>query len=149
MDRERESTNRSVEPQPAFFEVGELVGRVHDDFFAAEILVEDVDELSASRFHSPPDLARELALRSELLMMEELAPNLFETEHARVVDFGHTFSPAIESASIGVDQWIGSTFDPASPVSSATLTPMFVLLTLIGLGVLGVFLRAANDGPAR
>jgi len=29
-------------------------------------------------------------------MLTELAPNLFETELARVVDFGHTFSPALE-----------------------------------------------------
>jgi len=32
-------------------------------------------------------------------MMEELAPNLFETDFARLADFGHTFSPAIETAS--------------------------------------------------
>jgi 3-dehydroquinate synthase len=32
-------------------------------------------------------------------MMEELAPNLFESNLARLVDFGHTFSPKIETAS--------------------------------------------------
>ena len=32
-------------------------------------------------------------------MMEELAPNLFEADLARLADFGHTFSPAIETAS--------------------------------------------------
>lgn len=30
-------------------------------------------------------------------MLEELAPNLFEAELARAVDFGHTFSPGLES----------------------------------------------------
>ncbi|MET7762987.1 sedoheptulose 7-phosphate cyclase [Streptomyces sp. NPDC005393] len=33
------------------------------------------------------------------LMMEELCPNLREHELARLVDFGHTFSPVIETAS--------------------------------------------------
>jgi 2-epi-5-epi-valiolone synthase len=56
-------------------------------------------ELLASRFSNPPSLAREVLLRSELLMMEELAPNLFEETFSRLVDFGHTFSPTIETAS--------------------------------------------------
>jgi 2-epi-5-epi-valiolone synthase len=42
--------------------------------------------------------ARELFLTAELLMLDELAPNLFETQLARLVDFGHTFSPAFEAA---------------------------------------------------
>jgi 3-dehydroquinate synthetase len=38
-------------------------------------------------------------LRSELLMMQQLQPNLYEACHARLVDFGHTFSPRLESES--------------------------------------------------
>jgi 3-dehydroquinate synthase len=42
--------------------------------------------------------AREVMLRAEQLMMQELQPNLFEQTTRRLVDFGHTFSPLIESA---------------------------------------------------
>lgn len=51
---------------------------------------------------------------------------------------------AIETASIGVDQWIGHAADPASPVASAALTPVFALMTALGLGVLGLFLRSGT-----
>jgi hypothetical protein len=53
---------------------------------------------------------------------------------------------AVETASIGVDQWFGHAADPSSLVSSAELTPVFAVLTLIGLGILGIFLR---PGPVR
>lgn len=48
---------------------------------------------------------------------------------------------AIETASIGVDQWIGHMADPASPVVSAALTPVFGALTALGVAVLALFLR--------
>jgi hypothetical protein len=48
---------------------------------------------------------------------------------------------AIETASIGVDQWFGHAADPASPVASAAMTPVFAVLTAIGLAVLALFLR--------
>ena len=47
----------------------------------------------------------------------------------------------IETASIGVDQWLGAAADPASPAVSAALTPVFAVLILIGVAVLGLFLR--------
>jgi hypothetical protein len=47
----------------------------------------------------------------------------------------------IETASIGVDQWFGHAADPASPIASAALTPVFAVMTLLGLGVLALFLR--------
>ena len=53
---------------------------------------------------------------------------------------------AIETTSIGVDQWMGHAADPASSVASDALTPVFGVLTLVGLGALGLFLRPA---PAR
>ena len=52
---------------------------------------------------------------------------------------------AIETASIGVDQWVGHAADPSSPAASAALTPVFAVLTVIGVGVLALFLRR---GPA-
>jgi 2-epi-5-epi-valiolone synthase len=57
------------------------------------------EQLLASCFQLPESAAHEIALRAETLMMEELAPNLFESNLARLVDFGHTFSPKIETAS--------------------------------------------------
>jgi hypothetical protein len=51
---------------------------------------------------------------------------------------------AIESASIGVDQWLGHAADPASPAVSDALTPVFAALTVLGLVVLALFLRPAH-----
>jgi hypothetical protein len=48
---------------------------------------------------------------------------------------------AIETASIGVDQWMGHAADPAASAASAALTPVFAVLTMIGVVVLGIFLR--------
>jgi hypothetical protein len=56
---------------------------------------------------------------------------------------------AIETASIGVDQWMGHAADPSSPAASAALTPVFAVLTVIGVAVLGVFLRPGRDDGER
>jgi hypothetical protein len=48
---------------------------------------------------------------------------------------------AIETASIGVDQWMGHAADPSSPAASAALTPVFAVMTAIGLVMLALFLR--------
>jgi hypothetical protein len=55
---------------------------------------------------------------------------------------------AIETASIGVDQWIGHAADPASPVASAALTPVFAGLTVLGVVVLGLFVRRGSRAAA-
>lgn len=47
----------------------------------------------------------------------------------------------IETASIGVDQWFGHAADPASTVASDALTPVFAVMTVLGLAVLALFLR--------
>ncbi len=47
----------------------------------------------------------------------------------------------IETTSIGVDQWFGHAADPASSVASDAMTPVFAVLTALGLGVLALFLR--------
>jgi len=64
-----------------------------------ELLEKTAGELVASRFQQPHDTAHEVALASELRMMQELQPNLLEDELRRLVDFGHTFSPVLESGS--------------------------------------------------
>ncbi len=51
---------------------------------------------------------------------------------------------AIETTSIGVDQWMGHAPDAASSVASDALTPVFGVLTLIGIVALGLFLRPAR-----
>jgi 2-epi-5-epi-valiolone synthase len=55
--------------------------------------------LVKSHFQSPQEIARWIALRAEQLMLKELESDLFESCRARLVDFGHTFSPALEAAS--------------------------------------------------
>lgn len=64
-----------------------------------DLIDRNLDVLLSSRFQAPSDLTDDISIRAELLMMEELAPNLFETELRRLVDFGHTFSPTIEARS--------------------------------------------------
>jgi hypothetical protein len=52
---------------------------------------------------------------------------------------------AIETASIGTDQWFGAAADPTSPAVSASLTPVFAILTLIGLVALAFYLRGLRQ----
>ncbi len=56
---------------------------------------------------------------------------------------------AIETASIGVDQWVGHAADPSSPAASAALTPVFAVLTVFGVGVLALFLRRGSVADTR
>jgi hypothetical protein len=53
----------------------------------------------------------------------------------------------IETASVGVDQWLGHAADPASPAASAAL--MFGALTIIGVVVLALFLRRPAGATER
>lgn len=64
-----------------------------------ELLEYNAALLLRNHFQSPPEEARRVLLRAEQLMMQELQPNLFEACHARLADFGHTFSPGLERAS--------------------------------------------------
>jgi hypothetical protein len=54
----------------------------------------------------------------------------------------------IESISIGVDQWFGSVADPSSPVVSATLVPVFVVIAAIDFSLLGLFVRSVQARAA-
>ena len=56
-------------------------------------------ELLQSSFQAPPTEAAETIRRSATEMLRELALNLYEQCRSRIVDFGHTFSPYVETAS--------------------------------------------------
>jgi hypothetical protein len=51
----------------------------------------------------------------------------------------------IESLSVAADQWMGSAADPASTVASATMTPVFGLLALVGLVPLYFYFHHLDD----
>ncbi len=61
-----------------------------------ELLEEHLEELMRSSFQTPSAIAREVLDRSAAAMMVELAPNLYEDNLKRAVDFGHSFSPTLE-----------------------------------------------------
>lgn len=65
-----------------------------------DLVEEHGAELTTSHFRSPAVVAHDVAVKAQQLMMEELQANLYETELARLVDFGHTFSPYIEAANL-------------------------------------------------
>jgi hypothetical protein len=52
---------------------------------------------------------------------------------------------AIETASIGTDQWFGAAADPTSTAVSASLTPVFAVLTLFGVIALAFYLRGLRQ----
>ncbi|MGW0118007.1 sedoheptulose 7-phosphate cyclase [Streptomyces sp. NPDC003327] len=56
------------------------------------------DAFRSTAVPTPPEVERYILRTSMRLMMEELCPNLREHQLARLVDFGHTFSPVIETA---------------------------------------------------
>jgi uncharacterized membrane protein len=47
----------------------------------------------------------------------------------------------LESIAIAVDQWFGSAADAASPVASAAITPMFLVVAAISAAACGLWLR--------
>ena len=47
----------------------------------------------------------------------------------------------LESIAIAVDQWFGSAADPASPVASAAITPMFLVVAAISAVAFGLWFR--------
>jgi hypothetical protein len=55
----------------------------------------------------------------------------------------------IESVSVAADQWMGSAADPASPVSSAAMAPVFLVIAAVGLAVLVVYQRGTRPAGAQ
>src|SRR5207302_11211311 len=96
--------------------IGEIVKMaIVRDPFLFELLEAHTGKLLASHFQTPRRAAEQIVIRAELAMMTELQPNLYEQDLQRFVDFGHSFSPALESAShyalhhgeaVGIDMMI-------------------------------------------
>ena len=63
---------------------------------------------------------------------------------AYVLIGGQLVMLAIESASIGLDQWFGHAADPASTIVSADLVPVFGILAVIGALVAIAFLASMS-----
>jgi 3-dehydroquinate synthetase len=63
-----------------------------------ELLERDGASLLSSNFQTQP-IAEIVVARAQQAMMDQLSDNLYEETFARLVDFGHTFSPLLESQS--------------------------------------------------
>lgn len=91
---------KTLSPRHVACGVSEIVKMaVLRDPFLFELLEAYAPRLVASNFQKPHGAAHQIVVRAELAMMRELAPNLFESDLRRFVDFGHSFSPCLESIS--------------------------------------------------
>lgn len=91
---------RSLPPRHIAAGLAEIIkmGVIADaDLF--ETVEQTAGALLRTRFQEPADLADEIIARAQLSMMDELEPNLYETNMRRLADFGHTFSPTLETKS--------------------------------------------------
>lgn len=68
------------------------------DAYLFELVERHAELLMGSKFSDPADLVDRILLHAQAAMMDELEPNLFENDKRRLVDFGHTVSPALETA---------------------------------------------------
>jgi 3-dehydroquinate synthetase len=110
--------------------------------------------LLTSGFARPRSAARLIMERAERGMLRELQDNLFETRLKRPVDFGHTFSPAIESASkyslphghaVGVDMAVSTFLAVQMGLCAPTvLRRLLSLCRVIGIPVTQKFCSAAE-----
>lgn len=65
-----------------------------------DLVEEYAEELIETRFQMPGNIAMEIISRAVFGMVDELESNMYEDKtYQRLVDLGHTLSPAIESAS--------------------------------------------------
>jgi hypothetical protein len=55
----------------------------------------------------------------------------------------------LESLAIAVDQWFGSAADPASPVASAAISPLFLAVAAIGAAAFAAWYRGTRSAPAQ
>jgi 3-dehydroquinate synthase len=91
---------RTAPPRELACGVAEIIKiAVAADAELFELLEDHLEELLRSSFQSPSAIAREVLDRSAAAMMVELAPNLYEDNLKRAVDFGHSFSPTLEICS--------------------------------------------------
>jgi hypothetical protein len=52
----------------------------------------------------------------------------------------------VEGVGVAVDQWMGSAADPTSTVASAAVSPVFLVIAVIGLVPLFFYMRNLNEG---
>lgn len=89
---------RTAPPRELACGVAEIIKiAVAADAALFDLLERHLDELMRSAFQQPGAIAREVIERAASVMMVELAPNLYEDDLKRAVDFGHSFSPTLES----------------------------------------------------
>ncbi len=55
----------------------------------------------------------------------------------------------VEGVGVAVDQWMGSAADPSSTVASASMTPVFAALAVIGLVPLFFYMRSLREESER
>jgi hypothetical protein len=55
----------------------------------------------------------------------------------------------LESVAIAADQWAGAAADPGSPVASAAMTPMFLVVAIVGVGALAAWYRGTMRRRSR
>ncbi len=55
----------------------------------------------------------------------------------------------LESLAIAVDQWFGSAADPASPVASAAISPLFLAVAAIGAAAFALWYRGTRSASAQ
>ncbi|HEX3369760.1 MAG TPA: sedoheptulose 7-phosphate cyclase, partial [Candidatus Cybelea sp.] len=88
---------RTAPPRELACGVAEIVKiAIAADAELFELLEGHLEELMRSSFQSPSAIARAVLDRAAAAMMVELAPNLYEDNLERAVDFGHSFSPTLE-----------------------------------------------------
>jgi hypothetical protein len=57
---------------------------------------------------------------------------------------------ALESVAIAADQWFGAAADPASPIASAAITPLFLVVAAISAAAFGLWYRGTiRTAPRR
>jgi 3-dehydroquinate synthase len=101
-------------------------------------------ELGSAPLSGRAPAVRELVWRSIVDMVEELQPNLYEDQtYERLVDFGHTFSPALEAAShysmhhgaaVAIDMALSTTIAAESGLLPAAVRERIIMvLKQVGL----------------
>ncbi len=55
----------------------------------------------------------------------------------------------LESVAIATDQWFGAAADPASPVASVAVSPLFLVVAAITAGAFGLWYRGTLRAPSR
>lgn len=100
------------------------------------LLEADGAALLAARFQDHPS-ANAVIDRAQVTMMDQLRDNLYEDDHARLVDFGHTFSPSLEvrtdyalahGEAVGIDMVLSAAIAAELALCDGALVPRLAAL---------------------